>query len=104
MPAAKRGLWGSGSDTAATASTSTVVARVIRPISISDTRPWSLMSSVVPDSMTVVLEMIFSKDDVSFCVDHFEETERKRVFLDETLERRLVKRAPIRPAFFKSGA
>lgn len=54
--------------------------------------------------MTVGVGTIFSKDDVSFCVDFFEETERERPLLDENLERRLVNRAPILPTFFKSGA
>ena len=49
--------------------------------------------------------MIFSKDDVSFCVDLFEEMELEKLFLGrENTERRLVNKVPILPAFFKSGA
>lgn len=48
--------------------------------------------------------MIFSKDDVWFCVDLFEEKELEKLFLgSENTERRLVKTVAILPVFCKSG-
>ena len=68
-------------------------------------RPLPLNFACVLESMTVGLDIILSKDDVSIGMDRFEEAERERVFLEsENRERIPVIKGPRRPPFFKSGA
>lgn len=50
-------------------------------------------------------EMILSEENPSFCMEGLDESEPQELFFEnENRERRLVKRGPKLPAFFKSGA
>ena len=59
----------------------------------------------VLESMTVGLDIFLFKDDVSFRMDCFEETERERVFLETgNRERRPVTKGQRAAPFFNCGA
>ena len=63
------------------------------------------MSSCMAILKMVGSVVILSEEDVSFCSDYFEDTERDQAFLGiENTERRLVKIDPRLPPFFRSGA